>query len=150
MRTLAFILKASLLLGSVDAKGVNYVYTPNQTAQNISSHKEPASRKIQRYWQRVKYFFAKAILRVFPAQDALYYIVTILVALFIPPLAILIAGLWVKDDKWWVHVLINSLIILLAIILFFITCGFGLYITWAMILGAFIHAIWYIIDRGNR
>jgi len=88
-------------------------------------------------------------MRLFPGQDPAYYIITILIALFITPLAILVAGLWVKDDKWILHFLLNLLIVILAWVLFFVTCGLGAFITFFMLLGAFAHALWYIIAKGR-
>ena len=93
----------------------------------------------------MKTFFWVLKSRFFPAADPAYYVVTILIALFITPLAVLVAGLWMKDDKWILHFLINLLIIILAWALYFFTCGFGVFITLFMLLGAFAHALWYII-----
>jgi hypothetical protein len=150
MRYLSFIIGASLWLGSLTAKTE---FTVNQAAYEAVSvshapNAKPKKEKVS-YLKRVKSFFQALKMRLFPGQDPAYYILTILLALLFSPLAILVAGLWVKDDRWIIHFLLNLLIIILAWVLFFITCGIGVYVTILMLLGAFAHALWYIIANGR-
>jgi len=150
MRYLAFIIGASLWLGSLTAKTE---FTVNQAAYEAvsASHAPNAKPKKEKvsYLKRVKAFFQALKMRLFPGQDPAYYIITILIALLFSPLAILVAGLWVKDDRWIIHFLLNLLIVILAWVLFFVTCGLGSLITFLMLLGAFAHALWYIIANGR-
>jgi len=67
-----------------------------------------------------------------------YYIVTILASLlgwglgyilssislcYLTPVGILIAGLWAKDPKWWIHFIIVSLIAILPLMLLILGLG---------------------------
>jgi uncharacterized membrane protein YqaE (UPF0057 family) len=150
MRYLSFIIGASLWLGSLTAKTEFAVNQAAYEAVSVSHAPDakPKKEKVS-YLKRVKAFFQALKMRLFPGQDPAYYVITILIALFIPPLAILVAGLWVKDDKWILHFLLNLLIVILAWVLFFVTCGLGAFITFFMLLGAFAHALWYIIAKGR-
>ena len=150
MRYLSFIIGASLWLGSLTAKTEFIVNQAAYEAVSVSHapNAKPKKEKVS-YLKRVKAFFQALKMRLFPGQDPAYYILTILLALLFSPLAILVAGLWVKDDRWIIHFLLNLLIIILAWVLFFITCGIGVYVTILMLLGAFAHALWYIIANGR-
>lgn len=159
VRYFSFIIGASLWLGSLTAKTKFAVNQAAYEAVSVSHAPDakPKKEKVS-YLKRVKAFFQALKMRLFPGQDPAYYIITILIALFIPPLAILVAGLWVKDDKWiiLIHFLLNLLIIistliffLLSWMLFSIIGGFWFYITSFILLGPFIHALWYIIAKGG-
>ncbi len=146
MRYVAFILGTSLWLSSLNAKTESAFQRSIDGIGSVTHAPEtkPQKRKVS-FLQRVKTFFWALKSRFFPAADPAYYVVTILIALFITPLAVLIAGLWMKDDRWILHFLINLLIIIIAWALYFFTCGLGVFITLLLLLGAFAHALWYII-----
>lgn len=109
----------------------------------------PSSPKKLSWWQKVKTFVKFAIQRVLVGDDdTLTIILGILLSLLtLTPFAIMIVGLIRKRDDWLLHSLINLLVIILAWVLFFVTCGFGVWITILMLLAAFIHALWYVLSK---
>lgn len=81
-------------------------------------------------------------------EDTLAIILGILLALLgLTPFAIMIAGLIRNREDWLVHSLINLLIVIVAWVLFFVTCGIGFWVTIAFLVVAFIHALWYVLAK---
>ncbi|RMF52559.1 MAG: hypothetical protein D6750_02140 [Bacteroidetes bacterium] len=116
-------------------------------AASYSPAKEPRKKK-RSYLQRIKNFFGVLLHRLLNDNEPLVIILGILLALIgLTPFAIMIAGLIRKNDDWLLHFLINFLIAVIAWVLFFVTCGFGVWITLALLLVAFIHALWYVLAR---
>lgn len=109
----------------------------------------PSPGKKLSWWQKAKAFIKFAIQRVLgDDEDTLAMVLGIVLALLtLTPFAIMVAGIIRKRDDWLLHALLNLLIIILAWILFFVTCGLGVWITIAMLVIAFIHALWYVLSK---
>lgn len=119
-----------------------------QVAAHYMPRSLPSFQKLT-WWQKVKTFVKFAVQRVIGSDDDVLTIVLgiLLSLLSLTPFAIMIVGLIRNRDDWLLHSLLNLLIIILAWILFLVTCGLGVWITIAMLLIAFVHALWYVLSK---
>lgn len=88
-----------------------------------------------------------------------YYIVSFIIWLCCSPiLAILVSGLWAKDERVWVHFFIYLLVAIVAVIIGFILglLGGKIGVIIAYIVGLifaiplYMYSAWYIINRGKK
>ncbi|MDW8057291.1 MAG: hypothetical protein RMJ57_03350, partial [Bacteroidia bacterium] len=100
------------------------------------------------WWQKTKLFFRTVFNRLLgSSDDTLITVLGILLAILVTPFAILVVGLMRKRDDWLLHFILNLLLIAIAWTLYFVTCGLGVWITLALLLIAFVHAIWYVVTK---
>ncbi|MCS7152966.1 MAG: hypothetical protein NZ989_03365 [Bacteroidia bacterium] len=119
---------------------------PVQEAQVVTY--SPTSPKKLTWWQKTKLFFRTVFNRLLgSSDDTLITVLGILLAILVTPFAILVVGLMRKRDDWLLHFILNLLLIAIAWTLYFVTCGLGLWITLALLLIAFVHAIWYVVTK---
>ncbi|MCS6789954.1 MAG: hypothetical protein NZ580_03120 [Bacteroidia bacterium] len=119
-----------------------------QVYESVAENHPTKPKKLS-WWQRTKAFFNFLIHRYLGSDDeTLAIIIGLILALVgLTPFAIMAAGLILKKNDWAIHFIINLLIIILAIVLFVVTCGIGYWGTVALLIGALIHAIWYVLSR---
>lgn len=119
---------------------------PVQEAQVVTY--SPTSPKKLTWWQKTKLFFKSLFATPLSSDETLIIILGVLLSLIgLTPFAIMLAGLLRKRDDWLLHFIINLLIIVIAWALFFFTCGIGVWLTIALLLIAFVHAIWYVVTK---
>ncbi len=114
------------------------------SSTSISASSAKPAKKVS-YLQKVKNFFKALWKRI--QDEAVEIILGILLAFLFPPLAILVVGLMRRRDDWVLHFILNIVIFLLAWVILFVSCGFGVWITLLFLVGCFVHALWYVLAR---
>lgn len=138
---------SGLSLSMVSAQTPSSQSTPAQYVEAAVSH-FPTSPKKLSWWQRTKLFFKTVFTQLLGSDDeTLITVLGIILAIFLTPFAILVVGLMRKRDDWLLHFILNLLTIVIAWTLYFITCGLGVWITLALLLIAFVHALWYVLSK---